>query len=63
MGSRARFSLLTQSGQEFFIPNHLLLQHFSLDLSKESSIHLDVSARGLFTHKTMVEGREILDRI
>jgi hypothetical protein len=58
-----RFSILTRSSLDLSIPNHMLLQHFWLGLSKESSLWLDIAARGLFTYKTIVEGEALLDRI
>jgi hypothetical protein len=45
------------------IPDHVLLQHFWLGLSKESTLQLDISAGGSFTHKTTAEGEALLDRI
>jgi hypothetical protein len=33
-----RFSILTRSGPDLSIPNHVLLQHFLLGLSKESTL-------------------------
>ena len=41
----------------------MLLQHFWLGLSKESALQLDIAAGGSFTHKIMVEGDALLDRI
>jgi hypothetical protein len=41
----------------------VLLQHFWLGLSKESALQLDISARGSFTHKTIVKGEALLDHI
>ena len=52
-----------RSGPNLFIPNHVLLQHFWLGLSKESTLQLDIAVGGSFTHKTMAEGEAILDRI
>jgi len=59
----ARFSQLTHAGPNLSIPDHVLLQHFWLGLSKESTLQLDISAGGSFTHKTIVEGEALLDRI
>jgi hypothetical protein len=42
------FSILSRSGPDLSIPNHVLLQHFWLDLSKESTLQLDISTRGSF---------------
>jgi hypothetical protein len=58
-----RFSILTRSSPDLSIPNHMLLQHFWLGLSKESSLQLDIAARGLFTHKTTAKGEALLDCI
>ena len=41
----------------------MLLQHFYSGLDKESTNHLDASAAGSFSHKTPIEGMEILDCI
>src|SRR6185503_15020136 len=59
----ARFSKLTHAGPNLSIPNHVLLRHFWLGLSKESTQQLDISAGGSFTHKTTAEGEALLDRI
>ena len=59
----ARFSQLTHAGPDLSIPDHVLLQHFWLGLSKESALQLDISAGGSFTHKTTDEGEALLDRI
>jgi hypothetical protein len=58
-----RFSILTRSGPDLSIPNHVLLQHFWLGLSKESALHLNITAGGSFTHKTTEEGEALLDCI
>jgi len=59
----ARFSLLVKSDPVLSIPDHVLLQHFFSDLDMESANHLDASAGGSFSHKTPIEGTELLDRI
>jgi hypothetical protein len=41
----------------------VLLQHFWLGLSKESTLQLDISVEGSFTHKTTAEGQALLDHI
>jgi hypothetical protein len=41
----------------------VLLQHFWLELSKESALQLDIAARGSFTHNTTAEGEALLDCI
>jgi hypothetical protein len=56
------FSILSRFGLDLSIPNHVLLQHFWLGLSKESALHLDIAAEGSFTHKTTTE-EALLDRI
>jgi len=45
------------------LPDHVLLYHFHLGLSKEAALHLDLSSGGLFTHKTISEGKAILEKI
>ena len=45
------------------ISDHVLLQHFYIGLDTESTLYLDIAAGGSFSHKTPIEGREILDRI
>jgi hypothetical protein len=52
-----------RSDPDLSIPNHVLLQHFWLGLSKESALQLDIAAGGSFTHKTTAEGEALLDRI
>jgi hypothetical protein len=59
----ARFSLLTQSGPDLSLPDHVLLQHFWYGLDKESAANLDISTGGSFAHKTTAEERELLDLI
>jgi hypothetical protein len=39
------------------------LEIFCLGLDMKSAIDLDVVTGGLFAHKTMMEGREILDHL
>ena len=58
-----RFSILTCSEPDLSIPNHVLLKHFWLGLSKESTLQLDITVGGSFTHKTTEEGEALLDRI
>ena len=55
--------ILTRSGLDLSIPNHVLLQHFWLGLSKEPTLQLDTAAGGSFTHKTTAEGEELIDHI
>lgn len=59
----ARFSLLVKSGPDLSIPDPMLLQHFRMGLDKESAQYLDIAAGGSFIHKTVSEGRTILERI
>jgi hypothetical protein len=59
----ARFSKLTHAGPNLSIPDHVLLQHFWLGLSKESALHLDITVGGSFTHKTTAKGEALLDCI
>jgi hypothetical protein len=58
-----QFLTLSHSSLDLSIPNHVLLQHFWLGLSKKSVLQLDITARGSFTHKTTDEGEALLDRI
>jgi hypothetical protein len=57
------FLILTRSSPDLSISNHELQQHFWLGLRKESTLQLDIATGGSFTHKTMVEGEALLDRI
>ena len=59
----ARFSLLLISSPNLSISDHVLLQYFYIGLDTESTLYLDIAAGGSFSHKTPIEGREILDRI
>jgi hypothetical protein len=45
------------------MPDHVLLQQFHCGLSKEATLFLDVSSGGSFSHKTISEGKAILDKI
>ena len=45
------------------MPDHVLLQHFHYGLSKEVALFLDISSGGSFSHKTISEGKAILDKI
>ena len=45
------------------MPNHILLHHFHLGLSKEAALHLNISSGGSFSHKTFSEGKAILEKI
>jgi hypothetical protein len=61
--ARARFSQLTHAGPELSIPDHVLLQHFWLGLSKEFALQLDITVGGSFTHITTAEGEALLECI
>ena len=45
------------------MPDHVLLQHFHYGLSREATLFLDISSGGSFSHKTVSEGKAILDKI
>ena len=59
----ARFSDLVHSGPDLSLPNHVLLLCFYMGLDNDFALYLDISAGGLFAHKTTEEGMHILDRI
>jgi hypothetical protein len=59
----ARLISLINSGPNVFLPNHALLHHFHLGLSKEAALHLDISLGGSFSHKTISEEEAILEKI
>jgi hypothetical protein len=61
----ARFSQLTHASLDLSTPDHdhVLLQHFWLEFSKESALQLDITAGGSFTHKATTEGEARLERI
>ena len=54
---------LYSSGPDLGIPNPILLQHFYLGLSEESTQFLDIALGGAFLHLSDSEGRAILDTI
>ena len=54
---------LYSSGPDLGIPSHILLQHFYLGLSEESTQFLDIALGGAFLHLSNSEGRAILDTI
>ncbi|KAK3146835.1 hypothetical protein QOZ80_3BG0273070 [Eleusine coracana subsp. coracana] len=58
-----RINLLSKSDPNLAIPNPMLLQHFHEGLNKEAALYLDIAAGESFAHKTLIEEREILDRI
>ena len=45
------------------MPDHILLQHFHYGLSKKATLFLDISSGGSFSHKTLSDGKAILDKI
>jgi hypothetical protein len=59
----ARFINLINSGPNLSLPDHVLLHHFHLGLSKEAALHLNISSGGSFSHKTNSKGKAILEKI
>ena len=59
----ARFLSLINTGPNLSLPDHVLLYHFHLGLSKEAALHLDISSGGLFLHKIISEGKAVLEKI
>ena len=59
----ARLMDLYSSGPDLSIPSPILLQHFYLGLSEESTQFLDIASGGAFLHLSDSEGRAILDTI
>jgi hypothetical protein len=45
------------------LPDHVLLHHFHLGLSKEAALDLDISSGGSSSHETISEGKAIPERI
>jgi hypothetical protein len=45
------------------LPEHVLLDHFQIGLSKEAALHLNLSSGGSFSHKTISEAKDILEKI
>ena len=58
----ARFTDLINTGPNLSLPEHILLNHFHLGLSKEAAVYLDVSSGGSFKHMTISEGKAILKK-
>ena len=54
---------LYSSSPDLGIPSPILLQHFCLGLSEESTQFLDIASGGAFLHLSNSEGRAILDTI
>ena len=56
------FLSLINTGPNLSLPDHVLLYHFHLGLSKEAALHLDISSGGSLAHKTISEGKAILEK-
>jgi len=54
---------LIYTGSNLSLRDHVLLYNFHLGLSKEAALQLDLSSGGSFTHKTISEGKAILEKI
>jgi hypothetical protein len=54
---------LINSSPNLSLPDHVLLHHFHLGLSKEAALHIDISSGGSLLHKTISEGKAILEKI
>jgi hypothetical protein len=59
----ACFNDLLNSGPDLSIEDQMLLQHFYVGLSGETTQLLDTSSGGSFLHLSASEGREILTKI
>jgi len=59
----ARFSRLLASSPDWSIPDDVSLHIFYTGLDMDSADDLDIAIGGSFTHRSPIEGREILDRI
>ena len=59
----ARFLSLINTGPDLSLPDHVLLCHFHLGLSKQDALQLDLSLGGSFVHKSVTEGKAILEKI
>ena len=59
----ARYTKLISSRTDLGIPKSMHSQHFAGGLRPESAFHLDAASGGSFLHKTVSEGKAILDRI
>ena len=57
------FNDLIITRPDLAIQDPVLLQHFYMDLSKDSRESLDVASRGAFLHLSASEARSMLDRI
>jgi hypothetical protein len=45
------------------LPDNILLHHFHLGPRKEDALNLDIALGGSFSHKTISEGKAILEKI
>ena len=61
--SWAYFLDLSTSGPNLALPNPMLLQHFYVALSKDSTQFLDIALGGAFLHLSTSKGRTILNKI
>jgi hypothetical protein len=59
----ARFLSLMNTGPNLSLPDYVVLYHFYLGLSKEDALQLDLSSRGSFAHKSISEGKAIMEKI
>ena len=59
----ARFTNLINAGPNLSLPDHVLLHHFHLALSKDATLQLDLSLGGSFTCNTISERKAILEKI
>jgi hypothetical protein len=58
-----RFHLLTNSGPNLALPDHVLLQHFFIGLTQKAKDLLTIALGGPFLHISSEETRKILDKI
>jgi hypothetical protein len=58
-----RFHLLTNSGPNLALLDHVLLQHFFIGLTQKAKDFLTVASGGSFLHISSEEARKILDKI
>ena len=58
-----RINDLITTGLDLAILDLMLLQHFYIGLSKDSTQSLDAASRGAFLHLSVSEARSMLDRI
>ena len=61
--SWACFLDLSTSGPNLALLDPMLLQHFCVALSKDSTQFLDIASRGAFLHLSSSKGRTILNKI